>query len=273
MFEEVTTTRAADAGAETSARAAVVERPLPAALLEILALLGQGAPQSDDWSDLATLVAGVLEADFCCVVVRDRGARDRLRISATVKSGPLSIAARRALIRGSSVIRQLLAEEGPQAPNPQQPLRESRGQRHALTVPVAVDGAVASVLHLRRDGPAARAFSDRHADGARLVAALIGNALHLGRLQGLLRSNYAQLALVHGGGSGTRSTLAPVPLADAEGMALRLARSFYGELRNAGFNERQIIAAAGEVLALLSQDLRQRQAGRNVVEGGAARPG
>jgi hypothetical protein len=236
---------------------------LPEALFDLIELLAHGAPQSDEGgSRLATLLAAMLEADFCCVVVRDRGAKDRLRISATVQERPLSIAARRALIRGGSVVRQLLTDRA----NPTtgaEPLRESCEHRHTLTVPVAVDGAVDSVLHLRRDGPQARPFSDGQETLARLSAMLIGNALHLARLRGLLRSNYVQLALIQGGPGGAGpSGLSPVGLADADAMARRIATSFYRELCNAGFDERRIIAAATEVISQLGDDLRQRRSAR-----------
>jgi L-methionine (R)-S-oxide reductase len=238
-------------------------RSLPEGLLHLIELLAQGAPQGDEGgSRLATLLAEMLEADFCCVVVRDRGAKDRLRIGVTVPQRPLSIAARRALIRGSSVVRQLLADGAGPATGTE-PLRETRGERHTLTVPVTIDGIIDSVLHLRRDGPQVMPFSDAQATLARLVAVLIGDAQHLARLRGLLRSNYAQLALIQGGpgGSGAGATL-PVALADADGMARRIAASFYRELCNAGFDERRIIAAASEVISHLGDDLRLRRSTR-----------
>jgi hypothetical protein len=237
-------------------------RSLPEALLDVMELLAQGAPQGDEsGSRLATLLAAMLEADFCCVVVRDRGAKDQLRIGFAAPERPLSIAARRALIRGSSVVRQLLADGAGHAGA--EPMRETRGGRHMLTVPVTIDGIVDSVLHLRRDGPKAVPFSDAQAMLARLVAVLVGDALHLARLRGLLRSNYAQLALMQGGpGGAVGGATLPVPLADADGMARRIAASFYRELRNAGFDERRIIAAASEVISHLGEDLRLRRSTR-----------
>jgi hypothetical protein len=230
----------------------------------LLSLLAHGAPPTLNWQRMAELVSQLLRADFCCVVLRDRGDKDRLCVSAYGNSGPLSIAARRELIRSGSVIRGLLAptpagaeHEAACAGRTARRGRETAQTRQALYEPIVVDDAVAGVVHVRRDGPQAHAFSDQQVACARLVALLIGNALHLGRLKGLLQSNFGQFAVLRGAAneSGAGSTLA-----DPHGLALRIARLFYRELKNARFENNHIIGAAAEIIAELSLDLRGRAA-------------
>lgn len=224
--------------------------PRPQLLLTLISVLAEGET-SCDWPRLAELTGQLLQADSCCVVLRQRADRSRLSVSIHGHNGPLPMSARREMVRSGSVIRGLLAElpvtgRGAKAA----PVANAP---HTIFQPIEVDGFVAGVLHARRDGEPPRVFSDHERLCAELAATLIGNALRSRQMQGLLQSNYAQFALAQGGdGQAERPALA-----DPQGMALRIARSFYRELRKARFDDRHVVAAAGEIIACLSLDLKR----------------
>jgi L-methionine (R)-S-oxide reductase len=138
------------------------------------------------------------------------------------------------------------------------------GLRHdaaarAMFVPVCVDGMVLGVLHLRASTP----FTSTHIDTSQVVALLIGKALHLGRLQTILNSRFAQLALLRHGPS------AAIALRHSRDTATLMAKAFYKEMADAGFPAPDIIGAASDIIAELTHTLKQNSA-RGTYSGGAS---
>ena len=123
--------------------------------------------------------------------------------------------------------------------------------------PLALDGRVLGVINVRRP----RGDAPFTAFDQQLLAALAlyaGKAIQVAQLAYLLNSGFAQRALESGGN-------VPLPAMEAftQGaaqpaqMAKLLAKSFYREMKSAGFGPNQIVAAAGEIIDQLSGSLRK----------------
>lgn len=130
-----------------------------------------------------------------------------------------------------------------------------RGQRSGnsfMSAPVRVGAEVIGVLNLtsKLDTPA---FTESDLAVAEITATLIGQLVQVERLQTLLRSRVAQVAMAHAGAQAVESMTDGH--ADLGRVAKLLARSFYKDLVAAGFEPAQIINAASEVITQVSADI------------------
>jgi GAF domain-containing protein len=96
-------------------------------------------------------------------------------------------------------------------------------------------------------------FDDSDLRSAEIVATLIGKSVQVERLQTLIRSRVAQASLAKEEKEVvarlTNGTEPPVRIARL------LAKSFFRDLASAGFDPSQIIEAASEIIALVSNDI------------------
>jgi len=121
-----------------------------------------------------------------------------------------------------------------------------------IGIPIVVDDSMIGVMNLSNN-VGMPAFDESDLRLAGIVAALIGKAIQVERLQTLLRSRIAQLTLVREGKNVSKhltgGTLPPSRLAKL------LAKSFYKDLADAGFEPGQIIEAASEIIAQITTDI------------------
>ena len=121
-----------------------------------------------------------------------------------------------------------------------------------IGIPIVVDDCTIGVMNLS-NRPEAPAFDESDLGLAGIVAALIGKSIQVERLQTLLRSRIAQMSLVREGKNVSQNltdgTLPPSRLAKM------LAKSFYKDLADAGFEPGQIIEAASEIITQITTDI------------------
>lgn len=125
--------------------------------------------------------------------------------------------------------------------------------RSFISAPIPVGDNMAGIIHIdaRKDG---RPLRLPDLDRLILVCLFVGKSLQVIRLQNLLNSRYAQLALAQDGHQET------APLKDLVGQELTkpakiLAKTFYREMTKAGFGSDHIISAATEIIAQLINNL------------------
>lgn len=128
-----------------------------------------------------------------------------------------------------------------------------------LFVPVCVDGVVAGVLHVQGSVP----MTEQQIDSCQMIALLIGKALHVGRLQRILHSRFAQLALM------PRPPHKAIALAHSRDTAALMAKAFYKEMANAGFPAPDIIGAASDIIGELTHALKSEKSTRGTFSNGA----
>ncbi len=122
-----------------------------------------------------------------------------------------------------------------------------------MACPLFLAGEAAGVLNI--SNPVDREiFSADDLAAAELAALLIARAIQVGRLERLLDSRFAQMALTLEG-SANAYTVTALSAHDPDKVAKMLAKGFYKELRHCGFTPNQIIHAAGEIISELTGSL------------------
>jgi hypothetical protein len=94
-----------------------------------------------------------------------------------------------------------------------------------------------------------------------IITPLIAKTVQVIQLQNILNSRFAQNALMRSG----QATIAQIVLSAAQNpnhVARLLAKSFYREMTNAGFDFNQILYAASEVISELTNSLRKHGSSR-----------
>ena len=122
-----------------------------------------------------------------------------------------------------------------------------------MACPLFLAGEPAGVLNI--SNPVDREiFSADDLAAAELAALLIARAIQVGRLERMLDSRFAQMALTLEG-SANAYTVTALSAHDPDKVAKMLAKGFYKELRHCGFSTNQIIHAAGEIISELTGSL------------------
>lgn len=126
-----------------------------------------------------------------------------------------------------------------------------------MACPIPVSGIYAGVLNIskRENG---QPFSEQDLAIAEFAAILVGRAIELGRLQGMLNSSFAKMALVLEEVSNSRSFM-DLSLQEPQRMAKILAKSFYKEMSRCGLSANQIIHVASEIISEMTNSIVRHQ--------------
>lgn len=217
-------------------------QPSMASLGEVARLLA-GADLHAHWPQVAARIADLLGAQHCSIVLAGAGKAVQAHGGAGAQRGQHRVhkaASAMLALRADGVL----------------PVLRHDAASWALFMPVCVDGVVLGVLHLRARMP----FTDAHVDTCQVVALLIGKALHLGRLQVVLNSRFAQLALMQQEQQPRQPRSAAIALRHSRDTATLMAKAFYKEMADAGFPAPDIIGAASDIIAELTHTLKQKGA-------------
>ena len=126
-----------------------------------------------------------------------------------------------------------------------------------MACPVPISGIYAGVLNIskRENG---KPFSEQDLAIAEFAAILVGRTIELGRLQGMLNSSFAKMALVLEEVSNSRSFI-DLSIQEPQRMAKILAKSFYKEMSRCGLSANQIIHAASEIISEMTNSIVRHQ--------------
>lgn len=212
--------------------------------------------------ELVDLAASVTDAATCSIMLLSEGEEGapRLKLWCSTEGLPASAwnempgrgesIAGRVLVQGTSL---LIADIQTSEFAPMARHLNKLGASFICT-PVAVGEHVIGVMNLSsRLG--SRAFDESDLGLAEIVATLIAKSVQVERLQTLIRSRVAQVSLAKEEKQAvarlTDGTVSPSRVAKL------LAKSFFRDLAAAGFDPGQIIEAASEIIALVSNDIRR----------------
>lgn len=216
----------------------------------------------EDLRQHAALAAGIVGADTCSVMLA-HGEGDSAKMSVAASFGPLAPDASGALVaRGEGLAGHVLSTGAPLLvddilASPFAPLarRPDDPRRSLMLAPVRIDGRVAGAV-TASCGSAKASFTERDLVLLETAALLIGKAVQLRQLRGILASRFTQLALARElqGGAALAAYQKP------DHVARLLARSFYREMARAGFDPGQIVQAASEIIEQLNGNLARHHA-------------
>ena len=236
-------------------------------LIGVAALLEERSSLDDCLEDLAADAAGLLGVRNCSIMLfrRDESSGEfTLRISAV--HGDLSPEARAAGVRVDEGIvgkvagsgQPLLVEDILSSEFSHLARRPDTPGKSFICVPILIGGRVVGVINVSNpvDG---RTLGRPDLTLANLFALLVGKSLQTAQLQNLLRSRYAQLALLKESNGLTTGNLLSGG-GDTGQMVKVFAKTFYREMTKAGFGRDHIITAATEIISLLSDSLHRYNA-------------
>ena len=136
-----------------------------------------------------------------------------------------------------------------------QAVKPERGS--IIACPVRIDGTIVGAISVVGRQAFCR-FRPDDVVAIEIAGCLVGHALQSGRLQNLLKSQFAQLAMAREGGHSPDNALAISSGRPAQ-LARILAKSFYREMIKLGFESAQIIGAASEIISQLSGSLKKHK--------------
>ena len=122
-----------------------------------------------------------------------------------------------------------------------------------ICVPIVIGGKVIGVLNVSNPVDN-RCFDYNDLSLSVFVTLLIGKSVHVIHLQNLLKSKFAQMAVMQEAKEIIGDTFSLKDY-DAEMMVKMLSKSFYKEMTKAGFTKNHIINAATEIIGLLNESL------------------
>lgn len=125
----------------------------------------------------------------------------------------------------------------------------------AISSQLSIDGQLLGLIHLS-DPKSKASFDPEDLNLLQVLALYISRSIQVVQLKNVLRSRFAQLALMHGiGDAGTDALVQSAQ--QPEQLRRLIVRSFYREMERAGFGPRQIIDVASEIIAELTKSLRR----------------
>lgn len=203
--------------------------------------------------DLSKLTARILNASGCTILLLSEAevaqaalheTDGRCALPARLRPGATEIAAPR------------VAEEVPLATT----VRGAHGEMHGMVGTIMLHRKIIGVIHA--SGPiAANGFSKDDLELLAMLAPLVTKSIQVFQLQNILKSRFAQIALTKSNES-TIGALISGAMQSPNQIARILAKSFYREMLNAGFNANQVISAATEVISELTVSLRKHKVNR-----------
>jgi transcriptional regulator with GAF, ATPase, and Fis domain len=233
----------------------------PDTLLKLTQILDRPASLDRHWSQLASGIASLLDAEAGCILLSDHDDGGVIRTygnsdSPSFDSADDVLADRKGLADILATARSLLSTRAP-LPNAPVATRLNGAQTSVILAPISIEGATVGVVHVRGERDRLQ-FAEDHFVTIHLVAILIGKSLHLARLERLLNSRFAQLALMRGTAASREAALRDA-VKQRRGVSRLVAKSLYREMIKAGFEPNDIISSASEIISQLSADLRMRR--------------
>lgn len=229
-------------------------------LRDVGALLASGS-LDDSLQGQAELVRRLLGAISCSILLLNGDSPEDLRMRMCARCGDLPPDAAAALVgRGEGIAGQVLADGRPllvqdiaSSPFAALARRKSPDMPALMSAPIRIDGHIAGVVNV-----AGAAFDESGLALLEVSALYIGKSIHAIQLQHLLASRFAQLALLREAQDAAEVGKKMEERAgwrQPDEAARILARSFFKELRKAGFEAGQVVGAASELIDQLKQEL------------------
>jgi L-methionine (R)-S-oxide reductase len=226
-------------------------------LRDVFTEVGVEGSLEDCLDELSGLVARVLSAQGCTILLLSEEEAKNAQL--------LGDRAGFGMLPGTpGKLRSRLSRRSQTRAKPAPPIvQDSCGEMESMFSTIVLNGKLIGVIHASRP-QMQRFFSKDDLDLFSIVTPIITKSIQVIQLQHILKSRFTQVALTRSGDSTVRDLLSGV-MQNPNQIARILAKSFYREMLNAGFNLNQIIFAATEVISELSASVRKHSAQRKHV--------
>lgn len=154
-----------------------------------------------------------------------------------------------------------IAPPGPVGENPAATIvRGEHGDMESMVSTIVLHRKIIGVIHASSPIDE-RGFSKDDLDMFAILTPLITKSIQVLQLQNILKSRFTQIALTKSNESAIGALISG-GMQNPNQIARILAKSFYREMLNAGFNANQVISAATEVISELTASLRKHKVSR-----------
>lgn len=211
-------------------------------------------------SVLAEMAAKILNARNCSIMLLDEDEKDDLKLRVFAAHGALPDAAYKQITKKGEGIsghvlatgQALLVEDIDKSPFATV-ARRSVGSKSLISAPIVLQNNIVGVINVS-DAKSKRPFDLNDLQLLDVVALFVGKSVQVTQLQGILSSRFAQMALAQEANHTIGDAMAYVS-ENPNQLAKILAKSFFKEMRKAGFTATQIIHAASEIIEQLNVNL------------------
>jgi len=228
-------------------------------ICEPLGDIGYASSPDELVSELSSIVAKALDARHCAIHLLnqrqaaetglnqrvgfgDTGGSDVLNVRESAARGPFAMVLEPATVAVDATTMEAVAGRRP---------------GDSICAPLLLRGKTIGIVY---------AYEPLHkpcfsADDLRLLenlTLLVAKALHANQIQQLMKSRFTQAALTRSSEKTVREIIAG-SAQNTNQIAKILAKSFYREMTNAGFDFNQIIHAASEIISELSNSVRKHR--------------
>ena len=201
-------------------------------------------------AELSEIIARIIRAQGCNILIlTDDGGQAALDEDAQSRRLPETFAGKRPAIPVEAVTEPYVAV-----------IRDADGDTERMVSAIVSCGKTVGVIYVCRSLQSG-GFNEDDQDLFSILTPLVTKSIEVIQLQSLLRSRFTQIAIARSNELSIKDLMAGVAQ-NPNQIARILARAFYREMLNAGFNLNQIIFAATEVISELSATLRKRSAGQ-----------
>lgn len=225
----------------------------------------------DSLNEMAALAANLLDSENCSLMLFHDEGEDGPVMRIYASHGYLPAAAYTEKARHKEGIAGQVAatgqallipdiEQSSFAPKARWPERRHKG---FVSAPIFIARKVVGVINVNSPVDD-RTFGEKDLYQLTTVALVVGKSIQVRQLQNLLRSRFAQLAVLNEANAVVEDAVGAA-LKNPAFLAKSFGRAFYRELRKAGFSNNHIINAATEVIAQLSERV-ERHRGRGEEE-------
>lgn len=210
---------------------------------------------------LAEMAAKILNAEQCSIMLLDEEEKDELKLRVFAAYGNLPDAAYKQITKKGEGIsghvlatgQALLIEDIENSEFSKVARRLISGGKSLISAPIVQHRSIVGVINISSP-KIKRSFDLDDLHLLDVVALFVGKSVQVAQLQSILNSRFAQIALAQEAKNTIGDAMTYVS-DNPNQLAKILAKSFFKEMRKAGFSATQIIHAASEIINLLNSNL------------------
>lgn len=215
----------------------------------------------DNLQQLAAMSAKILNAENCSIMLLSEGEFEELSLRVCANHGDLPAKAYKETMKKGEGIsghviatgKSLLIENIDNSEFSKWARHSQDPNKSVLSSPILINRKIIGVINVNGQKQK-RPFNLDDLNLLDIVALFIGKSIQVNQLQSVLRSRFAQMALVDNAGKSVENVMINAAQ-DPDKMAKIVAKSFYREMAKSGFGSAQIINAASEIISELTRNL------------------
>lgn len=238
-------------------------------LVGIANFLEQQVDQNESLNEMAAMAANLLESENCSIMLLKQGEGSDPIMKIYASHGYLPAVAYTEKARHKEGIAGKVTATGegllvndiqnsPYAANARWPDRKHKG---FVAAPIFIGQKVLGVVNVNTPSDD-RIYTSHDLYQLMTIALVVGKSIQVFQLQKLMKSRFAQLALLQDA-QNTVSESVMQSVQEPARMSKIFGKAFYREMHKAGFADEQIINAATEVISILGDKLEQHQKRRD----------